>query len=87
MKTIGPDIAVWLSVDVNTRLTWTSPCLFTSSAHDTLVNIHRYYTLFISHSDFPILKKESLESVISLTGTTFATSRLNSSVFMLKEIM
>jgi len=33
------------------------------------------------------LKIESLESVISLTGTTCATLRLNSSVFMLKEIM
>jgi hypothetical protein len=28
-----------------------------------------------------------LESVISLTGTTFATYRLNSSVFMLKKII
>ena len=74
MKNIGPEIAVWLSVDVKrTRLTWTSPYLFRSSALDTLVNIHRYYTLFISHSDFPILKIESVESVISLTGTTFAT--------------
>jgi len=33
------------------------------------------------------LKIESLDSVISLTGTTFATYQLNSSVFMLKKIM
>ena len=33
----------------------------------------RRTSLFISHSDFPILKIESLESVVSLTGTTFAT--------------
>jgi hypothetical protein len=50
-----------------------------------LVIIHRYYMLFISHSDFPILKIESLLSVISLTGATFATYQLNSSVFMFER--
>jgi hypothetical protein len=35
--------------------------------------VNNQQLLLESHSDFPILKIESLESVISLTGTTFAT--------------
>ena len=50
--------------------------LFLFASWHALVNIH-----------IIILKIESLESVISLTGITFETYRLNSSVFMLKEIM
>ena len=36
MKNIRPEINLWFSIDAKrrTRLTWTSPCLFTSSAHE-----------------------------------------------------
>ena len=75
MKNIGSEIAVWLSVGFK-RPTFdldVAMFIYIVCTWHTAVNIHRYYTLFILHSDFSILKIESLEFVISLTGTTFAT--------------
>jgi hypothetical protein len=61
-------------VDINhTYNTSSNDLLKSTSTQDWQPHsyIHRYYTLFISHLDFPILKIESLESVISLYWYNF----------------